>query len=92
MELKDIKVSYTEEYIKEQLKNGICEFKYRKKDGSERIARGTRKSDILKENAAEPSGRGTEKSGVIAYYDIDSEGWRSFKIDSFLGFTSVLAA
>ena len=55
MELKDVKVTYTEEFIKEQLKNGICEFKYRKKDGSERSARGTRKSDVLKENGITPA-------------------------------------
>ena len=92
MELKDVKVTYTEEFIKEKLKNGICEFKYRKKDGSERSARGTRKSDVLKENGAEPSGRGVEKVGVIAYYDIDAEGWRSFNIENFIGFTTILAS
>ena len=92
MELNDIKVTYTEEYIKEQLKNGVCEFKYRKKDGSERTARGTRKVDVLKENGVEPSGRGVEKAGVIAYYDVDVDGWRSFKLDSFLGFVTILAA
>jgi hypothetical protein len=91
MELHDVKVNYSEEFIKENLAKGIVEFKYRKVDGSERTARGTRNFDKLNEFGVVLK-EGTPKTGAITYYDVDSAGWRSFKPENFLGFTTVLAA
>lgn len=92
MELSDFKVVYTEEVIKEKLSSGDVHFTYRKKDGTEREAYGTRNLDIIIRHDALPSGNGLEKSGVIAYYDLDSQGWRSFRIENFIGFKTVCAA
>lgn len=92
MELSDFKVVYTEETIKERLSLGNVHFTYRKKDGTEREAYGTRNLDIITRHGAMPSGNGSEKSGVIAYYDFDSQGWRSFRIENFIGFKTVCAA
>ena len=92
MELSDFKVVYTEEVIKERLSSGDVHFTYRKKDGTEREAYGTRNIDIITQQGAIPSGNGSEKSGVIAYYDLDSKGWRSFRIENFIGFMGVCAA
>ena len=90
MELNDFKI--TEEAIKEVLASGDVYFTYRKKDGTEREAYGTRNTRIIKDSNATPSGNGTEKAGVIAYYDLESEGWRCFKIDNFIGFKTICAA
>ena len=92
MELSDFKVVYTEEAIKERLSSGDVHFTYRKKDGTEREAYGTRNLDIITRLDAKPSGNGSEKSGVITYYDLDSNGWRSFRIENFIGFKGVCAA
>ena len=89
MELSDFKI--TEEAIKEVLASGDVYFTYRKKDGTEREAYGTRNTAIIKDNNATPTGNGTEKAGVIAYYDLESEGWRCFKIENFIGFKTVCA-
>lgn len=92
MELSDFKVVYTEEAIKERLASGDVHFTYRKKDGTEREAYGTRNTDIITINDAMPSGNGSEKTGVITYYDLNSKGWRSFKTENFIGFKIVCAA
>lgn len=92
MELKDFKVVYTEEAIKNRLASGDVHFTYRKKDGTEREAYGTRNTDIITINDAMPSGNGSEKAGVITYYDLNSNGWRSFKVENFIGFKTVCAA
>lgn len=91
MELKDVKVIYTEEAIKNRLALGDVHFTYRKKDGTEREAYGTRNTDIITINDAMPSGNGTEKTGVITYYDLNAKGWRSFKTENFIGFKTVCA-
>ena len=72
--------------IKQTLASGVVNFKYTKKDGSERIASGTRHMDFIKTQGAEPKGTGTEKIGVITYYDLDKEAWRSFREESFVEF------
>ena len=92
MELSDLKAVYTEEVIKERLASGDVHFTYRKKDGTEREAYGTRNTDIITMNDAMPSGNGKEKTGVITYYDLTSKGWRSFKTENFIGFKTVCAA
>ena len=90
MELSDFNI--TEESIKEVLASGDVYFTYRKKDGTEREAYGTRNTGIIKDHNATPAGTGTEKIGVITYYDLDSNGWRCFKIENFIGFKTVCAA
>ena len=86
MELSVFNLAYTEEEIKERLASGGVHFTYRKKDGTEREAYGTRNLDIIAGNDAMPSGFGSNKRGVITYYDLDSEGWRSFRIENFIEF------
>lgn len=76
----------TREQIIETLTRGVVSFKYTKKDGSERIASGTRHMDFIRTQGAEPKGTGTEKIGVITYYDLEKQGWRSFNEDSFIEF------
>lgn len=76
----------TAEQIKETLSSGDVRFTYRKKDGTEREAYGTRNTDIITLNDAMPSGNGSEKNGVITYYDIDAKGWRSFITENFIKF------
>lgn len=72
--------------LKEKLKNGVVKFSYEKKDGTIREAEGTTKVSILEEHNAVPQ----ENSGysytdeVTRYYDINSEGWRSFRNESLL--------
>lgn len=76
----------TREQIIETLKSGIVNFKYIKKDGTERIANGTRNMEFIETQDATPKGTGVERTGVITYYDLEKQSWRSFNEDSFVEF------
>jgi hypothetical protein len=66
------------EDFKNELRNRIVEFKYTKKNGDIRTARGTLNVDIMG-NDNIPKGTGYDiKDNNIRYYDLNSNGWRSF--------------
>lgn len=75
------------EELKEKLKSGEkVGFTYTKRNGETRHAYGTKNLDVVKdidENAV-PSGTGTPKDGVISYFDLDKNAWRSFREDSLV--------
>ncbi len=72
--------------FREELHKREVEFSYTKKNGEERTALGTLNFDIMgEENKPKGTGRVTPDT-VINYYDLDSEGWRSFLIENFIGF------
>ena len=76
-----------ENYIK-RFKNAlhkrVVEFEYKKKNGEIRTAHGTLNLDIMGTDNA-PKGTGGEVSdNVIRYFDMDSNGWRSFIIENFI--------
>lgn len=54
-------------------------FTYTKKNGETRQARGTKKMSKIAsiDETAIPSGTGSPKTGVISYFDLDKEAWRS---------------
>jgi hypothetical protein len=72
--------------LEELLQKGVVEFTYSKVNGETRKARGTRCWDvqIVGENFVAPNGRGSEKTGVLTYWDLDKDGWRSLQEYSLL--------
>lgn len=80
MEKKEVNINE----FKKALHDGKVEFKYTKKNGEERTALGTLNIDVMgSENA--PKGTGYEISDSnIRYYDLNSEGWRSFIVDNLI--------
>ena len=75
--------------FKNALHKGIVEFKYKKKDGSIRDAKGTLNIDVMgNENA--PTGSGHNVSDAnIRYYDLNSNGWRSFIYNNLLEWNKI---
>lgn len=76
--------------LKEKIKKGIVKFSYEKKDGTIREAEGTTKPSILEEHNAVPQ-ENSEYSytdEVTRYYDIGSEGWRSFRNENLVSVDS----
>jgi hypothetical protein len=73
--------------FKEELHNREVNFSYKKKNGEERTARGTLNMDIYGEDN-KPLGNTDYKPSdtTIRYYDLNSEGWRSFVVENFIGF------
>lgn len=73
--------------LKEELQKRAVRFRYTKKDGTERFALGTLNKDIMLEDNV-PNGTGKEyPENQIRYYDLNSEGWRSFLSENLIDFT-----
>lgn len=85
------------DYIKEIMRKGVAEFQFEKADKSIRTARGTLSNDFIPESKQvkvklDESGQPVQTtkkkpSHLVTYYDIDSEGWRSFNVSKFIKFT-----
>jgi len=75
--------------FKNALHKGIVEFKYKKKNGEIRDAKGTLNIDVMGEDNA-PKGTGYEiTDSNIRYYDLNSEGWRSFIVDNLIEWKNI---
>ncbi len=85
MEKKEVNISK----FKKALHDGKVKFSYTKKDGSVRDAVGTLNIDVMgKENT--PKGTGYEiMDSNIRYYDLNSEGWRSFIVDNLISWSII---
>jgi len=74
------------EILKAALSVGFVKFSYYKKDGSYRVAVGTRNADLITKligrERVEKSGR-VASSNVLVYFDLSRGGFRSFIINNF---------
>jgi len=73
--------------IKERLHSeNPVKFSYKKKNGEIRTATGTLNVNVMGEENA-PSGKlESYNEDTIRYYDLNSEGWRSFLVENFIEF------
>lgn len=74
----------TIENLKSQMRNGVVEFSYTKKDGSTRVAKGTLNFDIMGVENQPKNGIEYNSDTTTRYFDVNSNGWRSFKNDNFI--------
>ena len=70
------------EKIREYLRTGLVSFSYAKVNGDARTALGTTNpllmpTDKMPLSVDEPD-LSKERLGIITYYDLDKDGWRSF--------------
>ena len=66
--------------LAKQMRAGVVRFAYEKADGTLRKAIGT-----LKDTTVLVKGTGRPDDGrTIKYYDIEANGWRSFKVENFV--------
>lgn len=65
--------------LTKSMKTGVVSFIYEKADGTIRRAQGTLKEiqDLIK-------GTGTENFKTVRYFDVDADGFRSFKVENFI--------
>lgn len=65
--------------LTKQMHKGVVTFAYEKADGSLRKAKGTLKDvqNLIK-------GTGAENFKTVRYFDIDANGFRSFKVENFI--------
>lgn len=74
--------------FKEALKSRVVNFKFNKKNGTVREAKGTINSELIPETqlSNRTSRTYTSNPNVVKYFDIEKEGWRSFNEENFIGF------
>lgn len=69
--------------LRSMLDKGVVRFTYRKKDGSMRVALGTRNTDLIPcdEEVKEVEDINAAKSTV--YWDLESKGYRSLRSNAY---------
>ena len=73
------------EFVKTLRENFETKFKFQKKDGTEREARGTLNFDVIPKEST-PKGTQTweDPDDIVKYWDLDKEAWRSFRWEQFI--------
>jgi hypothetical protein len=81
--------SWQNEYLKGVLQTGIANVTFVKKDGSERKLLCTLLPSELpaQTDLEEAVQKKTPNPEVLAVWDLENKGWRSFRYDSVLGFS-----
>lgn len=71
------------------LRESVLDVLFVKKDGTERKLKCTLRPDLLppQENTSEQTKNRTENLEVIQAYDVENNGWRSFRLDSIIAFS-----
>lgn len=81
--------------LRQALHQGIVLFEFIKKDGSTRFARGTTCPDLVPSDDTPKGKRTPEQQAAfqrqtVAFYDIDSKGWRCMRIDTIWNYKRAL--
>lgn len=71
------------ENLKQQMRNGIAHFLFKKKDGSLREAWGTT-NKTLAEKHINGNGCSRELFATTAYFDVEKGQWRSFRWENIV--------
>lgn len=84
--------SWRNDYLKQALFSDVVEVLFVKKDGTERRMVCTLKPDLLpsQTDLEEAVQKKTPNPDVLAVWDLENKGWRSFRYDSVIGFTAEL--
>lgn len=77
----------TRDQMVQHLQNSTCVVTFTKKNGEDRVMKCTLVFDhIPEENHPKGTGTSSVNLDVIKVYDLESEGWRSFRVDSITDF------
>lgn len=76
--------------LREKLQHGEVYFVFKKVDGSRRAAVGTTNPDLIpldllgSQKTPEQSLEEQKAQGIVRYFDIEKQSWRSCRVDSIL--------
>lgn len=79
--------------LKELLNNAIVTFTFKKTNGEDRVAVGTRCLAIATgmTDDDKPKGVKSETPGVVAFWDCEKQAWRSCREDAVISIDKVLS-
>ena len=72
----------------EELRRGVCQVVFTKKDGTERTMNCTLDQDWVPEDKVPTGGIKQLSEDVVRVFDTDIKEWRSFRKDSVISFES----
>lgn len=80
----------TNSEMKDSLHQGICKVVFTKKNGDERIMHCTLQESMLPEqmDIEEEIQKKKPNPDVLAVWDVEAKGWRSFRWDSIKNFST----
>ena len=82
-----LKYAWWFENFRDKLRSGIWRFSYFKKDGTIREAKGTLNPNLIPvEFHPKGNSDAREAFDTFPYFDLEANGWRSFRLDNFIGF------
>ncbi len=81
--------SWRNEYLKTTLKTSVLSVVFIKKDGTERTMVCTLNANLLpaQTDLEEAVQKKTPNPDILAVWDLEAQGWRSFRYDSIIGFS-----
>lgn len=75
---------YTKDAIREAARAGVIDVQFTKKDGSLREMRCSLQEQYLPSLMGDAETTTKDNPDVLAVWDLEAKGWRSFRIDSVL--------
>lgn len=87
--MTSLTISKSKDIITNLLRENVLSVVFIKNDGSERVMECTLKPDLLpvQEQISEPKNTTrAENPDVLKVYDLENNGWRSFRVDSVLSY------
>ena len=76
------KLESEKEWLRKILRNEIIDVTFLKKDGSERKMQCTLLSEEIPTDMVPKGSNKTQSNETIAVFDVENQGWRSFRWDS----------
>lgn len=78
-------------FLKEKLRENVLSVVFVKRDGTEREMKCTLRGDMIpaRQETTESAQKRTRSEENLAVWDLEKEGWRSFRYDSIIGFSEV---
>lgn len=82
--------SWQNDFLKQLLREGVVSVVFTKKDGSERVMICTLNPELLpaQTDIEEAVQKKTPNPDILAVWDLEAQGWRSFRYDSIIGFSN----
>ena len=86
--LLEEETSWRNEFLQSNLQTAILNITFIKKDGTQRLMRCTLRADLLpaQTDLEESIQKKAPNPEVLAVWDLENVGWRSFRYDSIIGF------
>lgn len=79
-----VAVMVTKSQLLDMLREGVTNVVFTKKDGTQRLMKCTLDTGIVVPHERKTDREKKVNNDIIAVWDIDSEGWRSFNINSVI--------